>query len=217
MSPLAGIRRAGRPGGEVCPSRRMREVAALPGLPTLSGMVIEDQRPDVRPAGLWRQRPIRRMIIVGGAAAAVSMVWHLVVAKTVGTLGEVLFPGPFGGFGYIAVSVPVGLVLIGLVLAALRVGAARLVWVIGSPLAVGGFILAAAGAKILNVGTWQARLGVLGWLPYVLADSLGVAVAFMLAAVITDARLPGRVRLLVPAVVLIIVVATWAIVYNVRY
>jgi hypothetical protein len=171
-------------------------------------MVIEDQRPDMRPASSWRERPIRRMIVVGAAAVAVSMVWYFVGAKTVDTLGEELFPGLYGGFGYIAVSVPVGLLLVGLVLAALRVGEAPAVWVIGSPLAVGGFMLAVTGVRILNVGTWQSRLHVPGWLPYVLAGSTGVAVAFMMAVVVTDAGVPGHVRLLVAAIVLAIVLAT---------
>ena len=42
-------------------------------------------------------------------------------------------------------------------------------------------------------------------------------VACMLAAILTDGRLPVRIRLLVPATVLAVVIATWAIVFTVRY
>jgi len=184
-------------------------------------MVVEDVPPVLSSAthggSNWRLPPIRRMGVVGLASAAVSMVWHVAVARTDSTLGEALFPVPFGGFSYIVVAIPVGVLAIGLVLAMLRVGDAAVVWVVGGPFAVGGGLLAATGLKILNAYRWEDRWHVPGWLTYGLADSVGVAVAYMLAAVVTDGRLPARVRVLVPATVLVVVIATWAIVYNFRY
>jgi hypothetical protein len=146
-----------------------------------------------------------------------SVLVHVFCVVTLGSIGESLFPIPFGGLVYLELLVAVALVALGVTLAALRVGDGLVVWVVGAPPALVGLGLALTVFKLLPDGAWRTPFGLPGWCLYALVDSLAVAAGFTLAALLTDARLRGRFRFGVPAAVVTLTIAIWVSVYQVRY
>jgi hypothetical protein len=70
---------------------------------------------------------------------------------------------------------------------------------------------------VAGAGPWAGRLNLPQQTPFVLGDSLAVAIAYGLASLPSDPRLTGRLRFGLPAAVFGLTAAAWGLVYLAFY
>lgn len=102
-------------------------------------------------------------------------------------------------------------------LALLRVGRAWAVWLLGTLPAVVCLGLTAFCLGIAGASSLAARAGLPGLTPFVVGDSLAVAIAYGLASLPSDSRLSGRLRFGLPGAVFGLVALAWGLVYLAFY
>lgn len=176
-------------------------------------MRVRDGAPDA--SLLSRRSPAARIVIVMACAGLTSAAFHVIgfsYARGAPATGD-----GAGAAGVVVDGSVLGFVTIWILLALARVGRSWAVWSLGFPLGMIALGLTAYGLAQSHAVTLATRLGLPAAVPFVIGDSLAVAVTFGLACLPSDPRLRSWLRFGMPAAVFGTAGAAWGLLYLVFY